>query len=496
MDDLEQRFQLLLERVNYLDQRDVDKIKEAWQFAKIAHSGQFRKNGDPYVSHVLSVAEILVEWKLDCVSIISGLLHDTVEDGITSNEDVLKSFGEEVSLLVDGVTKVREVRLQGDKGEVTIENLRKLILVMAKDLRVVIVKFADRLHNMRTLEFLSEEKQRENAKETLEIYAPLAERMGMGEVKGQLEDLSFRFLYPIEYKNLILQSKEPYSKAERNIKKMKRFLLADLANRRIRVKISGRKKHLYSLWSKLNRPGIDGDYTKIHDIVALRILVDTVDQCYVALGLVHQRYKPIPNIGISDFISQPKPNGYQSIHTKVFGPNGKTTEIQIRTYAMHDQAEHGAASHWAYSDAKLKGVSDEKLENTSIIAEKSKLDWVKQLVSWQDDIRDHEKFMEAVKFDAFAKRNFIFSPKGDVYDLPVGSTPVDYAVAVHTQLVWHVRGAKVNGIMVPLDYKLKSGDIVEIIKTKNKVTPNKGWLDFVVTHEARKQIRMANSNLT
>lgn len=474
---------------SYNESADFGKIKRAWEFAKAAHTGQKRLSGEPFVSHPLNVALILASWKLDLVSIIAALLHDTVEDGGATREDLVKEFGEDVALLVDGVTKVTELRLKGSKTEEFVENLRKMLLAMAQDLRVILVKLADRLHNMRTLGALTSEKQKENSYETLEVYAPLAERLGMGQVKGELEDLSFRYYYPKEFLKIKRQSAKAYGRAEEHITEMKKTLLKKFSAEKIEVEIMARKKHLYSLWAKLQRPEIDWDYDKVHDIVALRVLVNSVSDCYRALGIVHSSYKPVPYIGVSDFIAQPKPNGYRSIHTKVFGPDGRIVEVQIRTFEMHDEAEHGIAAHWAYSQAKQAGVSDKTLESEGVVASREKLAWVKQLVEWQKEISDSEEFLKTVKFDAFRHRNFVFTPMGDVYDLPAGATPVDFAYAIHTDLASYMTGAKVDDRIVPLDYKLKSGQIVEILTGKNLKKANPRWLEFVVTALARSEIK-------
>jgi len=486
---IEKDFQDLIKTVKENDEKaDIEKIKFAWEFAKIAHTDQKRLSGESFVNHPLQAARILAEWRLDATSIIAALLHDTIEDGGAIRSDIVKEFGEEVALLVDGVTKVTSLRLKGSKEEVYTENLRKLLLVMAKDLRVVLVKLADRFHNMRTLSALPVNKQKENATETLEIYAPLAERVGVGEIKGQLEDLAFPFVYPKEYKKTVESSKAHYKEVEKYIGKMRRVLLTKLAKENIKAKIHGRKKHLYSLWKKLNRPEINWDFGKIHDVVAMRIVVNTIPQCYTALGIVHGTYRPVPSIGISDFIAQPKPNGYRSIHTKVFGSGRRIVEIQIRTHKMHKQAEYGIAAHWAYGDAKSTGLKDSLLQAGGIKVDKNKLLWVKKLIKWQNEITDSKEFLEAVKFDALHHRNFVFSPLGDVYDLPSGSTPVDFAYAVHTDLGNYVKGAKADGKMVGLDYKLKSGQVVEVLKAK---TPNVNvdWLGFVATTLAKREIK-------
>src|SRR3990170_5917993 len=485
--EIEREFEELLAKVaGYNDKADFKKIKSAWEFAKLAHTGQMRLTGDPYSSHPLGTAAILADWKLDETTIIAGLLHDSIEDGGATRGDLVENFGEEVGELVDGVTKVSYLKLRGSKKEDFIENLRKMFLAMARDLRVVLVKLADRLHNMNTLFPLSPEKQIRIATETIEIYAPLAERLGMGEVKGQLEDLAFPYVYPVEFNRVINESKSYYKKSENYIKKMKRTLFKGLAKEGIKTEIHARKKHLFSLWRKLERPEIHWDFEKIHDIVALRILVDSIPQCYTALGVVHNLFKPIPYVGISDFIAQPKPNGYRSIHTKVFGPKGRQVEVQIRTKEMHNEAEYGIVAHWAYGEAKSKGLKANILDK---IKTPEKLSWVKQLVEWQRSITDSKEFLRAVKFDALGHRNFVFSPKGDVFDLPMGATPVDFAYAVHTDLGNYIKGAKVDGKIVPLDYKLKSGQVVEILKSKNSKKPNRDWLDFVVTTTALNQIK-------
>ncbi|MEK7112218.1 MAG: HD domain-containing protein, partial [Patescibacteria group bacterium] len=344
--ELEKKFDELIQEVKSNNENaDLPAIKRAWRLAKLAHTGQKRFSGEPFVVHPLQVARRLADWRLDTTSIIAALLHDTIEDGGAKREDLVSEFGEEVATLVDGVTKVTTFRLRGSREKEFVENLRKMLLVMAQDLRVILVKLADRLHNMQTLYAVPTEKQKENAQETLDIYAPLAERLGMGRVKGELEDLAFLYVYPEEYEKIFKQSKPFYKEVEEHIEKMRRSLLKALAQEGIRAEIHVRKKHLYSLWRKLARPEIDGDFNKVHDIVALRIIVGTVAQCYTALGKVHSLYKPVPHIGISDFIAQPKPNGYRSIHTKVFGPKGRIVEVQIRTFLMQKEAEFGIAAH-------------------------------------------------------------------------------------------------------------------------------------------------------
>lgn len=468
-------------------------FNKALEFAKLAHYGQTRFSGDPYITHPQAVAETLKNWHLDETTIIAGLLHDTVEAGGATRVDLVKEFGEDVARLVDGVTKVTEIRLTGKLEENFVESLRKMILVMARDLRVVFIKLADRLHNLQTIKYIDAQSQIDNAKETLEIYAPLAERLGMGEVKGQLEDLSFPYAFPEEYQNLKQKTQRLFTESGRYIEKFKKQLLVLLKPQIPKATINTRYKHLYSLWRKLKRPEIDGDVNKIHDLIAARILVNTIEECYQALGLIHGKWHPVPYLGVSDFIANPKPNGYRSIHTKIFGPDGKIVEIQIRTFEMHEQAEMGIAAHWQYAQAKSSGATDERLQKGQT-GVSSKLMWVKQLAAWQKEITDSKEYLEAVKFDALQHRNLIFSPKGDVYDLPKGATPIDYAYAVHTKLGHQAAGAKVNGKLVSLDHKLINGDVVEIMLDRNRKAPNHDWLSFVVTTTARREISKALKN--
>ncbi|QQS38870.1 bifunctional (p)ppGpp synthetase/guanosine-3',5'-bis(diphosphate) 3'-pyrophosphohydrolase [Candidatus Woesebacteria bacterium] len=489
-EQIEKRFTDLTALVKTYNKFDVLKLTKTWEFAKIAHEEQKRKSGELFVLHPLEVAIILAQWKLDESTVLAGLLHDTIDDGAAKRDDLVNEFGQDIANLVDGVTKVSDYKLRGNKEVESIENLRKLILVMARDLRVVFVKIADRLHNMRTLEYLPIDKQKRVARETLNIYAPLAERLGMGEINGELNDLAFRYLYPTDYDKVEAKSKLVYKEAERQIRKMRSVILTHLSKENIKPTVIGREKRLYSLWKKLQREEINWDYSKIHDIVALRIIVDKPEECYLALGLVHKHYKPVPYLGISDYIAQPKPNGYQSIHTKVFGPGGRITEVQIRTHTMHKQAEFGAASHISYNEMKSKGVSDEFLETQGTSTKQiNKLSWVKELVKWQKELTDSETYIEALKFDALMHRIFVFSPQGDVYDLPANSTPVDFAYAVHSDLGKYIKSIKVNGKIASLSHKLSNGDVVEITKTKNPQKPNKDWERFVKTIKARNKIR-------
>ncbi len=485
---MEKEFKKLIEKIkHYNPQADFEKIKKAFDFASGVHSGQVRLSGEPVLRHLLSVVLVLADWKLDSTSIEAGFLHDSVEDGGVSPEFVEKEFGEEVGELVSGVTKIGELKLRGSEEEEFVENLRKMLVTMAHDLRVVLIKLADRYHNMQTLAFLPLEKQKRITKETLEVYAPLAERLGIEEMAGKLEDLAFPYIYPQDYVWVKSFSTPFYHQAEEIIEKAKEEILEELKKEKIKGEVSGRAKHLYSLWQKLLRPEIEKDISKIYDLVALRILVSSVRDCYATLGVVHKTWKPVPFRGVSDFIAQPKPNGYRSIHTTVFGPKGKIIEVQIRTYQMHEEAENGIAAHWYYGHLKTAGVSDKKLED-GVFAPNEKLSWVKQLVLWQKEIVGSQEFLQALKFDALKHRIFVFSPKGDVFDLPAGATPIDFAYAVHTELGDKAVGAKVNGKMVSLDSRLKSGDMVEILTSEKKKGPSRDWLSFVVTQVAKKEI--------
>ncbi len=466
---------------------DAGVVTAAWQFANDVHLGQNRLTGEPYIIHPTQVAKTLALWNLDTTTVVAGLLHDTIEDAQVTRDSLAAGFGEEVALIVDGVSKITSIRLKGSSEQEFIENFRKMLLVMARDLRVILVKLADRLHNMQTLGALPPEKQFANARETLEIYAPLAERLGMGEIKGILEDLSFPYVYPQEFIAMKKQLKPLITKGEEYIKKIQQELLTLILPAIPGAVISTRQKHLYSLFQKLQRPEIAGDISLIHDLFAARVILETPSECYEALGLIHSQYHPVPYLGVSDFIATPKPNGYQSIHTKIFGPDGHIIELQIRTTSMHEQAEMGIAAHWFYNETKTSGVSDQKLEK-GIAGPASKLDWVKQLASLQEEIKDNSEYLKTLKFDALKHRLLVFSPKGDVYDLPAGATPVDFAYAVHTGMGSQAKGAKVNDKMVQLDYRLNNGDVVEILIDRKRKTPSPRWLDFAVTAAARREI--------
>ncbi len=466
---------------------DTNRISSAYEFAALAHTGQIRRSGEPYIIHPVETARLLISWRMDTDTVMAGLLHDTIEDGGATRNDLVDQFGESVARLVDGVTKISDVKLKGSSEQQSIENLRKMILVMAKDLRVVFVKLADRLHNMRTVQYLAPIKQVKFSKETLQIYGPLADRLGMGEIAGELNDLSFQYAYPNDYENLINKTKKIYEQAEKHTEELRRTLLSTLSPHINNVRISVRRKHLYSLYKKLQRPDISGDIATIHDLVAARVITASVEECYIALGMIHKIYKPVPYLGLSDYIANPKPNGYKSLHTKVFGPDGYIVEIQIRTQQMHDEAEMGLASHFYYTQVKESGISTQDLDKGNYKTPE-KLNWVKQLMTWQKEITDNNEFMHALEFDALAHRILVFTPLGDVYDLPRGASALDFAYAVHTDIGNQAVGAKVNNKMEKLDYKLVNGDVVEILIDKKRAKPNQDWLNFVVTQTAKHQI--------
>ncbi len=468
---------------------DLKRLKKAYDFADYAHRHQKRYTGEDYIIHPLKVASILSSWHLDQTIMEAALLHDTIEDTHVTLAEIEKEFGKEVAFLVDGVTKVGQVKLRNKTDKDFVENLRKMFVAMAKDIRVIIIRLADRLHNMRTLDAVPLLKQERIAQETLEVYAPLAERLGMGQIKGELEDLAFPYVLPQEH-DWLTKLADPHLKhtqklTDKAIKQLKK----QLQKNQVQAIVHGRAKHKYSLYKKLLRPEINKDIEKIHDLVALRVITENKADCYASLGIIHDYWKPAPHLGVSDFIAQPKPNGYQSIHTKIFDHNGRIIEIQIRTEKMHHHAEFGAAAHFAYAEAKSGGASDKKLQKGEVFSLSGKMSWVKELATWQKEVQDSEEFVTDLKLDALTERIYVFSPLGDVYDLPAQATPVDFAYAVHTQLINHIQGAKVNGKMVSLDHPLKSGDMIEIIKTKQIREPARDWLQFVKTRRARKMIK-------
>jgi GTP pyrophosphokinase len=460
----------------YADRLDVEQIRAAYDLALEAHAGQRRASGEDYVSHTVEVATILATLRLDTSSIIAGLIHDTVEDTTLSVSDVEASFGAEVATIVDGVTKLGKVRFQS-ATEQQVENYRKMLLSMADDARVILVKLADRLHNMRTLEHLAPHKRRRIALETREIYAPLAHRLGMAAIRWELEDLSFKFLEPEPYDTLTKKVRQRRKERERQILEMQRPLEEALAEADIPAQVSGRPKHLWSIHRKMetrSRP-----YEEIYDLLAMRVLTDSVQNCYAALGVIHSRWTPIPE-RFHDYIATPKSNMYRSLHTTVFGEGGRRCEIQIRTEDMHRTAEYGIAAHWRYKEDGGGARSEDEVDEA--------LTWFRQVLEWQQDTREPEEFMEFLRMDLFQGEIFVFTPKGDVKAIPTGSTPIDFAFSVHTEVGLHCAGAKVNGRIAPLSRELRNGDTIEII-TSPKQRPNRDWLAFVKTSRARQRIR-------
>ncbi|MCL6612555.1 MAG: bifunctional (p)ppGpp synthetase/guanosine-3',5'-bis(diphosphate) 3'-pyrophosphohydrolase [Peptococcaceae bacterium] len=468
LDDLVQKL------IHYNPEANLPLLRRAYDYAAEAHKGQKRISGDEYITHPLSVAMILADLEMDLATLLAGLLHDVVEDTAVTLDQVRKEFGDEVALLVDGVTKLGRLEFK-TKEEQQAENLRKMFLAMARDIRVILIKLADRLHNLRTLKYHPAEKQREISQETLEIYAPLAHRLGIYHLKWELEDLSFRFLNPGSYFDLADRIARSRLKREEYIKNVIQILRQKLSSVGIGADIQGRPKHLYSIYEKMKEQ--QKDLSEIYDVMALRIIVNSVKDCYAALGTVHTLWKPIPG-RFKDYIAMPKTNMYQSLHTSVVGPQGEPLEIQIRTREMHRTAEYGIAAHWRYKEG---GRGDRDFDK--------KLAWLRQLLEWQHDLRDAREFMETLKVDLFADAVFVFTPKGDVFELPAGSVPIDFAYRVHTQVGHSCVGAKVNGRIVPLDYKLKNGDIVEIITSKHPAGPSRDWLNLVKTSQAKNRIR-------
>ncbi|MBR5535889.1 MAG: bifunctional (p)ppGpp synthetase/guanosine-3',5'-bis(diphosphate) 3'-pyrophosphohydrolase [Clostridia bacterium] len=452
---------------------DSERIMNAYNLCVQAHGDQLRNSGEPYYIHPLEVSYILADMELDPDTVIVGLLHDVIEDTPYGYEKLKGEFGEQVAYLVEGVTKLDKIK-STSREEAQMENLRKMILAMAKDIRVILVKLADRLHNMRTMKYMSEEKQREKSHETLEVYAPLAHRLGISRIKSELEDLSIKYLDSVGYYEIVEGLKQKKGEREEYVTLIKESLGHRLSDMNINSHISGRAKHIYSIYRKMYSQ--DKTLDEIYDLFAVRIIVDSVAECYSALGMVHELYKPIPG-RFKDYIAMPKPNMYQSLHTTLIGPTGQPFEVQIRTWEMHKVAEQGVAAHWKYKE----GITGET-------AQDEKLAWVRQLLEVQSEATDSEDFMKSLKIDLFADEVFVFTPKGDVVSLPLGATPIDFAFYIHTAVGYKMTGAKANARIVPLDYHLKNGDIVEIITTSQVKGPSRDWLNIVKTAQARSKI--------
>ncbi len=463
----------LIERVRRYDPAlDAGWLTRAYELADAAHEGQRRASGESYIEHPLAVAGILAELEMDHKTIAAALLHDVVEDTSITSEQVTEQFGEEIARLVDGVTKLTRIPYQS-KEDAQVENLRKMFLAMAKDIRVIIIKLADRLHNMRTLASLPPAKQQAIARETLDIYAPIAHRLGIWKIKWEIEDECLRYLDPASFHDIVERVAKTRREREADVEMGIARLRDEFKDLKINAEIQGRPKHFYSIYSKI-RSG--RDFSTIYDLTAIRIIVDSVKDCYAALGAVHAMWTPLPG-RFKDYIAMPKPNMYQSLHTTVVGPSGDPLEIQIRTWEMHRTGEYGIAAHWRYKE----GGKADQFEN--------KLSWLRALLEWQKDMRDSRVFMENLKLDLFDSQVFVFSPRGDVYSMPAGGTPLDFAYQVHTDVGNHCVGAKINGRIVPLDYQLQNGDICEILVNKSSGRPSLDWLSIVKTSSAKHKIK-------
>lgn len=469
------RFEDLFEKVRaYSPDADLDLLRRAYVFSALEHKGQVRHSGEPYLVHPLEVADILADMKLDVVCVSSGLLHDVVEDTLTTIERIRETFGEDVAHIVEGVTKISVIPFSSSE-ERQVENFRKMLLAMVDDIRVILVKLADRLHNMRTLQFMTEERRVRTAQETLDIYAPIANRLGMSKVKNELEELSFRFLEPKAYESLRTRVESKRRATEGEIDALTLEVKGKLLEAQVPViRIDGRIKRLYSIWLKLKRQKIELE--QVYDFVAMRIVTQSVKDCYAALGIIHQTWSPVPG-RIKDFIAMPRPNGYQSLHTSVISERGFPFEVQIRTEEMDSHAEEGIAAHWKYKEGRVGAGRDEQY-----------FQWLRQLLEWQQEVRDPQEFLTNLKIDLYPEEVYTFTPRGQVKVLPKGSTPVDFAYGVHTDVGHQCVGARVNGRMVPLRTRLKNGDIVEIV-TQSGHKPSRDWLNFAATSRARNKIK-------
>ena len=463
----------------YHPSTDITMIQKAYEVASDAHKDQKRKSGEPYLIHPVCVAIILTQLDMDKETIVGGLLHDVIEDTPYTVEDITQMFSAEIALLVDGVTKLTQLNYSADKLDVQAENLRKMFLAMAKDIRVIIIKLADRLHNMRTLQFMKPEKQKEKARETMDIYAPIAHRLGISKVKVELDDLSLQYLEPEAYKELNDKFNHLRVQKETFVKDIMEDVKEHLDEAKIKATIDGRVKHLFSIYRKMVNQNKTLD--QIYDLFAIRIIVDTEQQCYTALGIIHEMYKPIPG-RFKDYIAMPKPNHYQSLHTTLIGPNGQPFEIQIRTYEMHKTAEYGIAAHWKYKETK---GSEAKVKN-----DEAKMAWLRQILEWQRDMSDNKEFLSVIKSDLnlFSDSVYCFTPNGDVKTLPAGSTPIDFAYAIHTAVGNKMVGARVNGNIVKLDYQIQNGDQIDIITSQNSKGPSRDWLLIVKSTQAKNKI--------
>ena len=472
----DKELQEILDKIKeYAPNTDTTLVEKAYYLAKSAHEGVLRKSGEPYIIHPIAVANILVEMQLDIETISAGLLHDVIEDTDYTYDDIKEMFSKEVADLVDGVTKLGQIKYQS-KEETQAENLRKMFLAMAKDIRVILIKLADRLHNMRTLKYMPEEKAKYKAKETLEIYGGIAHRLGISKIKWELEDLALRYIDPDGYYDLVDKVSMKRSQREEYISRIVNLLQEKFSEVNIDCEVYGRPKHFYSIYRKMKNK--HKTFEEIFDLTAVRIIVDTIKDCYAVLGMVHTLWVPMPG-RFKDYIAMPKANMYQSLHTTVIGPEGEPVEIQIRTHEMHNIAEYGIAAHWKYKEGTMS--NDEKMEE--------KLKWLRQMMEWEKDVKDPQEFLDSLKEDVFNSQVYVFTPKGDVIELPAESTPIDFAYRVHSKVGNKCVGAKINGRLVPIDYKLQNGEIVEVITSANSNGPSRDWLKIVKTPNARNRIR-------